>query len=376
MKKVLIIGAGFAGCTSARVLANAGWCVKIFDKRDTIGGQMYDQLDKGVIWQKYGPHIFHTDCEYVMRFLDQFTEWELYEHKVLTSIEGKLVSLPVCLTTLHQLFSPLQADKYERILIEQLKYDTMTTIDKIKDIDEELYVLLYKKIFENYTRLQWGPYSNLMQPIASSRVPVRVSTDDRYFTDKWQVMPKNGFTGLFNELINHQNIKLHLNCRMSLSDLDKFDFDLIVFTGEIDEFCDDIYGELPYIELDFDNTRERLDFFQSNSVINYPNSYDFTRVTEYKHFYRSSKTVKNFTIVTKEFPRYTPTKTSVKCYPIPAFEFKDQHQKYVDLLKNRLGDKILIIGRLATYKYLDMDDVVKEALDKTNDVIGRILQCE
>ncbi|MGB4644281.1 MAG: UDP-galactopyranose mutase [Dictyoglomaceae bacterium] len=371
----IIIGSGFAGSVIAERIANVlNKKVLIIERRNHIGGNCYDYKDEnGIIIHKYGPHLFHTDYKEVFDYLSSFTDWQIYQHKVLAFIDGRKVPIPFNLNTLYMVFPEILARKIEEKLLNRYAYNSKIPILELKkEKDEDLKFLanyIYEKIFLNYTAKQWGLKPEDINPEVTGRVPIYISNDDRYFTDKYQVVPVDGYTKIFERMLNHPNIKLMLNT--DFKEVIKIDLEdkkiyflnqefkgKIIFTGMIDELFDYKFSILPYRSLDLKFETLEMDYFQEAAVVNYPNDYDFTRITEFKHIHpvESKKTV-----ILKEYPKAFNVGKDIPYYPIFKEENTVLYNKYKELAEN--FKNLILIGRLADYKYYDMDDIVKRALE-------------
>jgi UDP-galactopyranose mutase len=382
MFDTIIVGSGFAGSVIAERLATQqNKRILIIDKRRHIGGNCFDCFDKhGVLIHQYGPHLFHTDNKTVFDYLSQFTEWQHYQHEVLAFIDGQKVPVPFNLNSLHALFPKSLAESLELKLIEKFGYGVKVPIlELLKIEDSELKLLadfIYDKIFVNYTAKQWGKKPEDISAEVTGRVPVHISKDNRYFQDKYQAIPKYGYTKIFENMLNHPNISVLLNT--GFKDVFKVDFESgamhfmnsefkgqLIYTGLIDELFDNRFGELPYRSLDFKFEHLEQDQFQEKTTINYPNDYDFTRITEFKHI--SQQTISGTSIV-REFPqdfdRNDPAK-NVPYYPIFTEENKTILDQYIDFSKG--FKNITLVGRLAENRYYDMDDIVARALQVYTD---------
>lgn len=378
MKDAIIIGAGFAGATVANLLANKGKNVLIIDKRDHIGGNAYDYMEEDILIHKYGPHIFHTNSKEVFDYLSNFTEWYKYEHKVLGHVDNKLVPIPFNFKSIEECL-PEKAEK----LIELLKKDygeekKVPIMDLLMNENRDIRYLanyIYEHVFKYYTMKQWDMKVEELDSAVSARVPVNTSYDDRYFNDTYQYMPKEGYTKLIGKMLDDEHIEVLLGVNscdiLKLEDgtvyyngeLSEGD---VYYTGAIDELFDYKYGELPYRSLDL--ILERLNkTFQEAATENYPeNDVKFTRITEYKHFMEVEP--KGVTYIHTEYPfpyRRNGEVGNVPYYPIISDENHELYKTYVKEASKY--PKLHLIGRLAEYKYYNMDAIVLKALEMCKD---------
>ncbi|MBP2654421.1 MAG: UDP-galactopyranose mutase [Firmicutes bacterium] len=372
MFETIIIGAGFAGAVIAERLATQlNQKVLIIEKRNHTGGNCYDYRDdNGIIVHKYGPHLFHTDNQEVWKYLSCYTEWEVYHHEVLAYIDGKKVPIPFNLNTIYEVFPVALAMRIEEKLLTAYEYNTKVPILELKkSTDTDLQYLadfVYEKIFLHYTAKQWGMKPEEMDSAVTARVPIFVGRDNRYFNERYQGVPKHGYTKMFQQLLNHPNIKLMLNTEFQ--EVMRFDGDKIlfldkefngkvVFTGMIDELFGCQFGELPYRSVDMRVETIERNNYQEAATINYPNNYEFTRITEFKqiHFTKSDRTT-----ILKEYPEPYRRGENTPYYPIFTEENKAGYNKYVDYAKRYAN--LILLGRLAEYRYYDMDDIVEMAL--------------
>ena len=377
---VLVIGSGFAGATLARKFADAGKKVLIYEKRANIGGNMYEQtLNNGVRVHKYGPHIFHTNNEKVFNFLQNYSEFFFYEHRVIGKINDTLVPIPFNFKSLELLFAKEQADKIkEKLLTKYNNSQKVSIFDLINDKDETIKKFgefVYKNVFENYTAKQWNIPISEIDTSVINRVPVILGYDDRYFQDKYQYMPKYGFTKLFENLLDSPNIDIKLNTnaleeieiKNSKIYLHNIEFTgPVIFSGAIDELFNYEYGALPYRSLNLVFENYDVNYYQSSSVVNYPNEEDFTRITEFK--YLSNQLVNGHTTILKEYPQsydYKNEKT-IPYYAIINDDNLKQYNKYLDLAKKI--PNLYLCGRLSEYKYYNMDAVIERALNMYEDI--------
>ncbi|MEP6704265.1 MAG: UDP-galactopyranose mutase [Acidobacteriota bacterium] len=350
----LIVGAGFAGSVLAERLANgSGKRVLICDKRSHIGGNAYDFYnDDGILIHKYGPHIFHTNSADVFDYLSRFTEWRNYQHRVLAEVDGMRVPIPINLDTINKLYGlNLSAQELEEFFekVREKREPVLTSEDVVVNaVGRELY----EKFFRGYTRKQWGLDPSELDASVTARVPTRTNRDDRYFTDSFQAMPKHGYTRMFEKMLDSPRIKIMLNC--DYKELQKeVAFREMVYTGPVDSFFDYRYGKLPYRSLEFKHETHDVETFQEAPVVNYPNGQPYTRVTEFKYL---TGQVHNKTAVVYEYPRAEGD----PYYPIPRPENAELYKKYQTLADAR--DDVHFVGRLATYKYYNMDQIVAQAL--------------
>jgi len=350
----LIVGAGFAGSVLAERLANgSGKSVLICDKRPHIGGNAYDHYnDDGILIHKYGPHIFHTNSRDVFDYLSQFTEWREYQHRVLACVDGMLVPIPINLETINKLYglnlNSLEA-KYFFEKIREKREPVVTSEDVVVNaVGRELY----EKFFRGYTLKQWGLDPSELDASVTARVPTRMNRDSRYFTDHYQAMPRHGYTRMFERMLDNPRIKVMLNCDYNEIE-GEIEYGEMIYTGPIDSFFDYRYGELPYRSLEFKHETHDVEWFQEAPVVNYPNNQAYTRVTEFKYLTGQSH---RKTSVVYEFPRAEGD----PYYPIPRPENAEVYAKYKTLADSRKD--VHFVGRLATYKYYNMDQIVAQAL--------------
>ncbi|CAN5475129.1 UDP-galactopyranose mutase [soil metagenome] len=350
----LVVGAGFAGAVLAERLANGmGKRVLVIDKRDHIAGNAFDfHDDAGILVHKYGPHIFHTNSDEVVSYLSNFTEWLNYEHRVLAEIDGKLLPIPINLDTINRLYN-LNLDAVEMQRFIAGRVETPRLIRTSEDIClSRIGRELYEKFFRNYTRKQWGLDPSELDSSVAGRIPVRFDRDDRYFTDTFQAMPRNGYTKMFERMLDSKNITVRTG--VNYADVSRsYPKAKLIFTGPVDEFFDYRYGPLPYRSLEFKHETFDCEQYQPVSVINYPNEHAYTRVTEFKQL---TGQVAPLTSVVFEYPRAEGD----PYYPIPRPENAVLYAKYKALADRQTN--VHFVGRLATYKYYNMDQVVAQAL--------------
>ncbi|MBP2658226.1 MAG: UDP-galactopyranose mutase [Firmicutes bacterium] len=355
----LIVGAGFAGCVLAeRIATQLNKKVLIVERRNHIGGNAYDYYDNnGVLVHKYGPHIFHTNYKKVFDFLSQFTDWRIYEHRVLASVDGMKVPIPINMNTLNQLYGlNLSGSTDVEHFYDSVRVNIENPLNAEEMVISKVGKELYEKFFKGYTIKQWDIDPRELAASVTARIPTRMNKDDRYFTDKYQAIPKHGYTAMFINMINHPNISVLLQTDYK-NIIRKLSFDKVIYTGPIDEFFDGVHGVLPYRSLNFVYEYFEQEQFQQTAQINYPNEYDFTRITEYKHI--TGQECKGTTIAYEYSISAGPQQE--KYYPIPA----EQTEILYNLYKNeaeKVGNTIFC-GRLAEYKYYNMDQVVNKALE-------------
>ncbi len=350
----LIVGAGFAGSVLAERLASQrGERVLVVDKRSHIGGNAYDRTDdNGLLIHQYGPHIFHTNAQSIVDHLSKFTAWRPYEHRVLAEVDGKLLPIPINLDTVNQLYGlSLKEDEVEAFFaahaepVEQIRTSEDVVVARVgRD--------LYEKFFRGYTRKQWGLDPSQLDKSVTARVPVRTNRDDRYFNDTFQMMPLHGYTRMFEKMLAHPDI--HVLLQTDYADIrDVIPHRRVIYTGPVDEYFGYRYGRLPYRSLRFEHVSLDKEWHQPVAVVNYPQTQDYTRVTEYKHLTGQRHAM---TALTYEYP----SAEGDPYYPIPMETNAELYRRY-DALARATPD-VWFVGRLATYRYYNMDQVVGQAL--------------
>lgn len=379
MFNYIIVGAGLAGCVMAERIATVlNEKVLLIEKRNHVGGNCYDYYDKnGILVHKYGPHIFHTSLENVWTYLSQFTDWYNYQHHVLGFIDGEKVPIPFNLNTMHELLPESTARDLEGKLIKKFGFNTKIPILELKKSEDEdlkfLADFIYEKVFLNYTKKQWGVKPEELDPSVTERVPIYISKDNRYFQDKYQGLPLHGYHQMFQKMLENPNIKIMLNTNFkellkiqnnkTYFENKKFQGKLI-FTGQIDELFNYEYGELPYRSLRFESETLNKEYFQETGTVNYPNNYNYTRITEFKHL-TSQKHEK--TSITREYPKPYNKNQDIPYYPIPKKEHNQLYKKYQE--KASKINNLNLVGRLAEYKYYNMDLITNEALTKFKEIL-------
>jgi UDP-galactopyranose mutase len=351
----LVVGAGFAGAVVAERMARChGKKVLIIDRRDHIGGNAYDHYDEaGVLVHRYGPHIFHTNSEQVFQYLSQFTSWRRYEHRVLASVDDKLVPVPINLDTVNLLYNLNLQSEEEVDAFFAARAEPRTQIRTSEDVVvSKVGRDLYEKLFRNYTRKQWGKDPSELDAQVTARIPVRTNRDDRYFTDRYQFMPKHGYTRMFENMLDHPNITCELGCDFNdvVKDVKCRE---VIYSGPVDEFFEFRFGQLPYRSLHFQHETLGTEYLQPVAVVNYPNQHLYTRITEFKHLtgqpHRQTSIVYEY-----------PASTGDPYYPVPTPENGALYKRYAELAATT--KRVHFVGRLATYKYYNMDQVVAQAL--------------
>lgn len=361
----LIVGAGISGSVLANLIAERlNQKVLIIDRREHIAGNCFDYLstNENITVHKYGPHIFHTNNKEVWDYLSNFTKWHYFYLKPNVMIEGNRVSLPFTLKTLRELFSSSMSERIENKLIAKYGYGVKVPIlDFQKSKDKDLNFIgkfVYENVFKNYTIKQWGLKPEEIDASVTARVPIYISNDSRYFQDKYQAIPIKGYTKLIENILNHKNITVQLNTDYkTLSQNEIKEFKTIFYTGAIDEYFDYQYGELPYRSLKFDIITIDKEYYQKSVVTNYPNDYDFTRITEHKYFLDEKS---NKTIISVEYPQAFSLGKNERYYPINNDKNDKLYNKY--LRESKKLNNVYFFGRLGDYKYYNMDLAVERVL--------------
>ena len=374
----VIIGAGVAGCVAARDLAESGRKVLVLEQRDHIGGNCYDEKDEhGILIHKYGPHIFHTKEQKAYDYLSRFTDWYAFGHEVVANVHGKLIPVPFNLNTLHMVYEQEKADALEKKLIDAFGLESRVPILKLREHDDpeirEIADYVYENIFLHYTMKQWGQTPEQIDPAVTGRVPVLISHDNRYFQEPWQGMPLHGYTLMFEKMLDHENITVEIGVdarsRVTFSegsvslDGQAFTGD-VIYTGPLDELFDCRFGRLPYRSLRFDFEYYDKPDYQGHSVVNYTVSEDFTRITEFK--YLTGQKAEGTTIV-KEYPfAYTGAAGEIPYYSIANEANQKLYEQYRGLVEHI--PNVWLLGRLAEYKYYNIDAMVLKALELTDKI--------
>lgn len=359
----VVVGAGFAGSTLAeRMASECDARVLVIDARSHVGGNAYDPLDEhGVRVHRYGPHIFHTSSPRVVDYLSRFTAWRPYEHRVLASVDGRAVPLPICAGTVAALYG-LELDPTEMAAFFEARRERPATVRNSEEaIVSRVGRELYDALFAGYTRKHWGRDPSELDASVCGRVPVRTDADDRYFSDSFQAMPKAGYEALFARMLDHPNIEVALGERYE--DLPKsLRFEHLVYTGPVDAYFNYCFGPLPYRSLTFEFQTHRVERFQSVAVVNYPGPEPYTRVTEFKHLTGQRHP---WTTISREYAR----DAGEPYYPIPTPENRAAYAKYA--AKAATEGRVTFVGRLAEYRYYNMDQVVASALRTFDELAAR-----
>lgn len=377
----IIVGCGFAGATVARELAERGKeRVLVIEKRNHVAGNCYDLYDEhGIFVHQYGPHIFHTNVKRVYDYLSRFTDWHPFKHEVVANVHGKMIPVPFNLNTLKLVYDKEKAEYLEKKLIDTYGFGSRVPILSLMEQEDEdiksIADYVYKNIFLQYTMKQWGQKPEDIDSSVTGRVPVLISYDNGYFQDTYQGMPKEGYTSLVEKLLDYPGIRVELNKdakEVLTLEEDQIYFEgkpfygKVIYTGPIDEFFDCKFGRLPYRSLDFKFENYNVDSWQEKAVVNYTVSEDYTRITEFKKLTGQKK--KDSTTIVKEYPiPYTDSSKEIPYYSIINDENLALYQKYEALFKEQ--NKVYLLGRLAEYKYYNIDAIVEKALKLADSLI-------
>jgi len=354
VNEILVVGAGYAGAVVAERLANAGKRVRLIDRRPHIGGNAYDEPDEhGVLVHRYGPHIFHTNSAHIFVYLSRFTDWRPYEHRVLSCVEGKLYPFPINRDTINALYGQNLDETGVAAFFERVREprDPVRTSEDV--VLNSVGRDLYEKFFLNYTRKQWGLEPSQLKAGVAARIPTRTNNDDRYFTDRFQAMPRRGYTEMFKAMLDHPNISVELETDFHAW-RKHFRARYIVYTGPIDAYFDYCFGRLPYRSLRFEHEHlPDTSKYQPVGTVNYPNDHAYTRITEFKHLTGQEHPG---TSIVREYPHAEGD----PYYPVPSDANAALYKRYHELA---LAERdVIFVGRLAQYRYYNMDQVVGAAL--------------
>ncbi|HEX7080740.1 MAG TPA: UDP-galactopyranose mutase [Gammaproteobacteria bacterium] len=360
--RVLVVGAGFAGAVLAREMAESGHNVLVIDRRPHIAGNAYDEYDDfGVLVHRYGPHIFHTNAERIFRYLSRFTEWRPYEHRVLSVVGGVQYPFPINRITLSMLYGIELDEAGAAAWLERVREPKNPVLTSEDVILNSVGHDLYEKFFLNYTKKQWGLHPSQLKAGVAARIPVRTNTDDRYFTDRYQVMPRDGYTAMFRNILDHPTITLDLGVAFESINRDKFDH--VIYTGPIDAYFSYVFGRLPYRSLRFEHEHlSNVQSYQPVGTVNYPNEHAYTRITEFKHLTGQQH---SGTSIVREYPEAE----GEPYYPVPRHENEALYRRYVELADRE--SSVTFVGRLAQYRYYNMDQVVGAALAAADRLLGK-----
>ena len=359
----LIVGAGYSGSVCAEQLASSGKKILLIDKRNHIGGNAYDRLDQhGVLIHPYGPHIFHTNSKKVFVYLSKFTDWRFYEHRVLANLNDELYPIPINRTTLNNLYKLNLTEEQAKDYFEQVRVHGLNNKTSEDVVLGSIGHDLCDKFFRGYSRKQWGLDLSELSAGVAARIPTRTNDDDRYFTDTYQFMPVQGYTKMFERMLNHSNITLQLN--IDFDDVKKQNhFKHLIYTGPIDSYFQHCHGKLPYRSLRFEHTHlSDTRTYQPVGTVNFPTDKDYTRITEFKHL---TGQLNSSTSIVKEYP----TAEGDPYYPIPRPENEILFKKYQEMADSITN--VTFVGRLAQYRYYNMDQVVAAALETSKKLLDQ-----
>lgn len=350
----LIVGAGFAGCILAERLASQlGKKILLIDKRNHIGGNAYDDYNEhGIRIHHYGPHLFHTNDMRIVEYLSQFTGWRPYEHRALARVNGKYVPIPINRRTVNELLGlSLNSDKEVEEFFLREREERLVIANSEDYVVSRVGRRLYELLYLPYTRKQWGRHPRELSPAVCGRLPIRTNLDDRYFDDRFQAIPSEGYTKMFERMTYHRNIEVQLNTRFQ--DVRGVQFDRLIYTGPVDEYFDFVHGRLPYRSLRFEFETFEQEYVQPVAMINHPNEAPYTRTIEFKHI-TGQKHPR--TTISREFPM----KEGEPFYPVPSAQSMELYEKYRSEMRKLRT--VTFVGRLATYRYYNMDQVTAQAL--------------
>lgn len=358
---IIIVGAGLSGATIARKFADDGERIIVVDKRDHIGGNTYDYINEyGVLVAKYGAHIYHDSDDETWEFVSRFTEWLPYEHRVKSFVDGKLVPVPTNIDTYNAILGENYTDGKK---LQEWVESRHPEITEPKNSEESALKrigsdVIYQKMFKNYTKKQWDKYPAELEPSVMDRIPVRYDHNDRYFNDKYEGIPKQGYTQMVRNMLEHDNITVILGRDYHHMSLEKPK--MLFYTGKIDTYFNEKFGKLEYRSLEFEHETLRQESYQDYAVVNYPEEkYPFTRIVEHKKFYNQNIP---YTTITREYS----LAGGEPYYPVPTQENRDLYAKYQAEAEKIESQGIYFVGRLASYKYFNMNQAVRAALDLYN----------
>ena len=381
-KKALIVGAGLTGATVARVLADSGFKVTLWEKEKYTGGAIADYRKDDYFVQRHGPHLFHTNSERAYEFLSRFTKWFEYRHTVRARVDGKYIPVPFNFTSLETLYPKDKAEAVEKELIRAYGANAAVSISEMRQSADpevrEFAEFVYENVFKYYSLKQWGLDMAQIDPEVFKRVPVRTGYTDGYFADKYQAMPKGGFSAMIENMLDHENITVETGVdALKRLEVDGKTLKIdgaaadspVVYTGCIDELLKDRFGALPYRTLYFDFSEEKTESFQPFAVVNYTVSEHFTRISEYKKF-TVEKSVAPTSVTVKEYPStYERGSALSPYYPMPTSEAKECYAKYVEFARDI--ENLHFAGRLGAYVYVNMDKAVDRALALADELLNK-----
>jgi UDP-galactopyranose mutase len=361
--EVLIVGAGYAGSVCARILADAGIAVRLIDRRGHIAGNAFDERDShGILVHRYGPHIFHTNSDQVFEWLSQFTTWRPYEHRVLADVDGRLVPFPINARTIEELYGLTLDPDGMRTFLDSVREPRESNRNSEDVVIGAVGRELCDTFYRGYTRKQWGVDLADLAPTVVSRIPVRFDRDDRYFSDTHQAMPSDGYAEMFRKMLDHPRIGISL--QTSFASLRDRSWRHVIYTGAVDEYFDHILGHLPYRSLEFEHIHlEGVETYQPVGTVNYPNRFPYTRITEFKHL---TGQLGESTSIVKEYP----SADGDPYYPMPTASSEALHQQYRVLAQS--VTETTFVGRLAQYRYYNMDQVVAAALTTSRRLVAAL----
>ena len=360
---VLVVGAGFSGAVVAERLASHGKTVLVIDKRSHIGGNAHDRMDAhGVLIHPYGPHIFHTNGRRIAEYLSRFTEWRAYEHRVRAKVGDRLVPIPINIDTVNQVYGLALDEETISAFFESVREPRSPVRTSEDVVLNAVGRDLYEKFFQGYTRKQWGLDPSQLAASVAARIPVRTNHDDRYFTDTFQHMPLDGYTRLFERMLEHPRIRCEVGVDF-FGMRQRIQASHIVYTGPIDAYFEYCYGRLPYRSIQFEHEHLPLAQYQLVGTVNYPNDHDYTRITEFRHLTGQAHAG---TSIVREYP----CAEGDPYYPVPRPENEALFKRYEVLASQ--ATEVTFVGRLAQYRYYNMDQCVGAALKAAESVLARL----
>lgn len=368
MDNWIVVGAGLSGAVYARELAEKGKRVKVVEARNHISGNCFDPIQSNLRIHKHGPHFFHTNSEKIWNYVNRFSSWRAYEHRVKGVVDGLEVPIPINLRSLEILF-PSKANAFSNLIKEVTGKSNEISIAKLLESDnpqlKELAEYIYEKVFLGYSTKQWGMDPLELNPSVLARVPIRSNYDDRYFTDKYQALPNPGYIEFIGSILDHENIEINIGQEFTYSDLNKLSKDWSIgYTGAIDELLDYRFGQLPYRSLSFEYLEiDKMSSYFSAVQTNFPNNQEFTRITDYGKIWEETQN----TILGYEYPSSYKIDENERYYPIPREENIEKYKKYKSTLEKEFPN-VVLFGRLGDYKYYNMDQAIARALQVSSQI--------